>query len=233
VTWARSRAIVAAFGCPYGVVRADRNDRNAGPRVASSASDDAVALPWWATLSMSTVGRPRLSRIGSTSSSASPVSRKRRTLVLAQQNDRSVVGLAVVVALGSRKSGRVVPSSGHSTRRWASSSAASRPWTVVRPTCRERPGCLPGSVGGSVDGPSRLEGAPDAVAVDHGHQPAYMVVMGMGQDHGVEAAIPERECSDPGPAMRTAGSGPPSTRMRPAAVSFEQDRVALARRRAR
>ena len=58
--------------------RRPRPARAAAGCTSSSAALVAVALPWWATLRTSIRGRPFASRSGSTSSSASPVSRNRR-----------------------------------------------------------------------------------------------------------------------------------------------------------
>ena len=43
--WARRRAIVAAFGWPYVFLAPTETTATAGWTVASSASDEAVALP--------------------------------------------------------------------------------------------------------------------------------------------------------------------------------------------
>lgn len=44
--WARSRAMVAPLGWPYGLFNPTETTDTAGCRVASRTSDEAVALPW-------------------------------------------------------------------------------------------------------------------------------------------------------------------------------------------
>src|SRR4029079_15371366 len=72
------RSIVDFAGWPYGLPAPDETIATLGWTAPRNAGVDAVALPWWATFRMSTAGSPRSARSGSTSSSTSPVSRKRR-----------------------------------------------------------------------------------------------------------------------------------------------------------
>jgi hypothetical protein len=80
---ARRRATVSGAGCPYGLPVPALIMATRGWSALSQASEVAVRLPWWATFSTSTrlagPPMPLPSRVGSTSSSMSPVSSIRRS----------------------------------------------------------------------------------------------------------------------------------------------------------
>jgi hypothetical protein len=79
---ARRRSTVSGAGCPYGLSAPALMSATRGRRASSHASDVAVRLPWWATLSTSrrrASPMPAWSSRGSTSSSMSPVSSIRRS----------------------------------------------------------------------------------------------------------------------------------------------------------
>ena len=87
----RSRASVAGAGWPYVLPAPAEATATRGRTASTNAWVVAVRLPWCATLSRSTRGRPRASRAGSMPSSTSPIEQEPPPVRLAEQHDRDVV----------------------------------------------------------------------------------------------------------------------------------------------
>ena len=94
---AASRSSVAFAGWPYGLPAPAEATATRGRTASTNGWVVAVLLPWWATLSRSTRGRPSASSSGSIACSTSPMSRKRRLPDLAEQDDRHVVDAGAAV----------------------------------------------------------------------------------------------------------------------------------------
>jgi hypothetical protein len=95
----------------------------AGFVASSSASVVAVRLPWWATLSRSTVGSPRATSTGSTPSSMSPVRRNR----CEPTEPSSTIETSLIPVPVSGGARGTAPGSGQSTRKETPSSANRSP----------------------------------------------------------------------------------------------------------
>ncbi len=163
----RSRARVDRAGCPYVLPAPALATATRGRSTSSSGCVVAVALPWWATLSTSSRGRPRASSSGSTPSSTSPVSRNRRPFA----SPRSTIDtLLIPVPLSGGSSG-TVPGSGQSTDRATSPSRIAAPvariprggpsWSLASQAAQPGPGPrIPGSYTRRTAYRSRIRASP-------------------------------------------------------------------------
>ena len=211
---AASRSSVALAGWPYGLPAPADATATVGRVASTNACVVAVRLPWWATLSRSTCGRPSARSDGSMPSSTSPISRNRRRPDLAEQDDRDVVDAGA--AIGRRRAG-TWPRIGHRTRRSISSTSAGRrrrgraaPARPAAPSVAQ-----PRRVAGTRAAHPRLEDAADAVALEQQGEPGDVVLVRVAQDDGVDPAVPRRDPRGRAPTSRRSGSGPPSMSSRP------------------
>ena len=117
------RASVSGAGWPYGLTAPTETIATFGRTASRKASVDEVRLPWWATLSRSSRGRPRASRIGSISCSMSPASRNRCAPKVPSRTIETLL-IDVPPSGGSRGT---ASRSGHSTRRSIESSRSRSP----------------------------------------------------------------------------------------------------------
>ena len=192
-----------------------------GRRAARSGALVAVALPWCATLRTSMAGRPRPSSAGSTSSSASPVSRKRRPLA----SPRRTIEVSLIprpVAAGSVGT----PGSGQSAVSEISSRRRRAPVASVAlgGPCIE--GRIPGGPPRSRPVHAGFEHPPNPVPLQHPHQARDVILVGMGQHDDVDPPVPGRDALVQGhqEAVRVRPAIDQHARTAPA---LDQDRVAL------
>ena len=196
-----------ASGWPYGLSRPAEAIATRGRTASRNASVVAVRLPWWATLRMSTGGRPGASSDGSTSSSTSPVRRNRRSPTVPSSTTET---LLIPVPPSGGSSG-TAPRIGQRTSS-AMSSTASRSPAAIEPLDR-RLGTLQRRRQGCVARPRtahpRLEHARDAVPSEEQRQPGDVVFVRMGQDDHVDRGGPmgavagrARRAADPDLAHR-------------------------------
>ena len=133
---ARSRASVAGAGWPYVLPAPADATATRGRTASTKACVVAVRLPWWATLSRSTRGRPRASSAGSMPSSTSPARRNRRPLASPSSTTETLL-IAVPVSGGSRWDARPDRATGPASRSRRGGGARRSPSTPCGGPSRE------------------------------------------------------------------------------------------------
>jgi hypothetical protein len=144
---------------------------------------------------------------------------------LAQEDDRAVVDPAVVGGLhkARRRGVGVGPQDAKRGPVEADAVPGGKPPGLQAMGVE---GLLPGLVGRAGERQARLEDTVHAVAVERLHQAGDMIVVGVGQDDGVQAPIPGRDVAVQGGHERRP-VWPAVHQDAPAAIALDEDGIAL------